>query len=132
MNCNYCENRHSPVGVHYNIENVRERFIPTYAHTQIFSPLADSQIVRCTPTFHSTALNVEGYRPATNQNLKRYGQTKKVGGESSLYRNESRERRQKDLNFDRDDYYNGDNSWYDPAKQELFDSLKGCTDGYSR
>jgi len=75
MTCNYCEERHSPLGVHYNIENVRERFIPTYAHTQIFEPIVESQHVRCTPTFHSTALNVDGYQPSANQHLKKYEQT---------------------------------------------------------
>lgn len=71
MICNYCE--HSPVKQHinYNIENVKERFIPTYTHSHIFSGNNNHDPhIRCTPTFHSTALNVDGYQILTNQHIK--------------------------------------------------------------
>lgn len=72
MICNYCTHSPSKLHHHYNIEQVKERFNPTYSHTHIFNPNGDApHSVRCTPTFHSTAFDVGGYRPLTNQHLKR-------------------------------------------------------------
>jgi hypothetical protein len=73
---------------HYNIEQVKERYNPTYAHAHIFNTNhAASLPVRCTPTFHSTAFDLAGYRPLTNQHLKRTPQEQK---NSTVYKNVSR------------------------------------------
>ena len=51
----------------YNIENVQERFIPTYYHTQIF-PAEELQPrkVRYTPTFKSNILPSDSKKPKKN------------------------------------------------------------------
>ena len=71
MSCNYCQNIKCSHSTHYDIANVRARFIPTYAHDQIFTEKNNTVPVRCTPTFHSSALDVRGYQPSANQHLKR-------------------------------------------------------------
>ena len=96
MKCNYCEKGHSQHSTHYNIANVRERFIPTYAHEQIFLQTGGgSANIRCTPTFHSTAFDVRGYQPNVNQHLRTASQ-KKEG--TVVYRNDSKLKREVALN----------------------------------
>jgi hypothetical protein len=125
MICNYCDQSPSKLHHHYNIEQVKERYNPTYTHNQIFQNNPHgSVLVRCTPTFHSTAFNVDGYRPLTNQHLKRTSEEKKG---VVNYRNVSGEKKQEELNPTHGFNLKLKNQWYDPAKQELFNSLQSCT-----
>jgi hypothetical protein len=71
MSCNYCQQTKCCHSTHYDVANVKERFIPTYTHAPIFTEKTNTVPVRCTPTFHSSALDVTGYQPTTNQHLKR-------------------------------------------------------------
>lgn len=51
----------------YNIENVQERFIPTYYHTQIFATEdVQPMKVRYTPTFHSRVMPSDPKIPDKN------------------------------------------------------------------
>jgi hypothetical protein len=132
MLCNYCQHSPSKLHHHYNIEHVKTRFNPTYSHTHIFNHDHDHPAtVRCTPTYHSTALDAQGYRPLTNQHLRKSAQQHKNGSEV-VYKNVSGEKKQEGLNTANKNFdLKLKNQWYDPAKQELFDSL--CvTERYSR
>lgn len=55
MICRYCE--HTDVlsqSSCFLIQNVKERYIPTYDHTPIFAKSEPNNYrVRCTPTYHS-------------------------------------------------------------------------------
>ena len=132
MLCNYCQHSPSKLHQHYNIEQVKTRFNPTYSHTPIFNqPTPHPATLRCTPTYHSTALDAQGYRPVTNQHLTNNTHNLKNGSEV-VYKNVSGEKKQEELNpankwFD----LKLKNQWYDPAKQELFDSLH-VSERYSR
>ncbi len=132
MLCNYCQHSPSKLHHHYNIEHVKTRNNPTYSHTNIFHQDQHHPLtVRCTPTYHSTALHAEGYRPVTNQHLRKSAHRLKNGNEV-VYLNVSGERKQEGLNTTNKNFdLKMKNQWYDPAKQELFDSL--ClTERYSR
>jgi hypothetical protein len=129
MHCNYCQNSSCKHSTHYNISNVRARFIPTYAHSPIFAEKEHlAATVRCTPTFHSTALEVSGYQPTVNQHLKKSIEQQTS---TSVYRNDSKSKRQGDLNPGSQGACSHQVEWYDPAKEQLFSALTGCS-RYSR
>lgn len=45
---------------------IKQRYIPTYVHQPIFEEIPSKpSLSRCTPTFHSTVFDNEGYQIVT-------------------------------------------------------------------
>lgn len=80
--------------------------------------------VRCTPTFHSSAMNTQGYQPITNQHLK-HNQIPTKAESTTTYMNRTNLLRQKDLNPNHN-CFNGNSKieWYDNAKTDLFANIR--------
>lgn len=113
MHCNYCEATNLRESRQYNIENVRERFNPTYLHTQIFNttqPLPSK--VRCTPTYHSQAFRVDGY--GHNCKGKCIKKSEAVQKNSNVFVDVKRTNKSGDFANSRgNSCYNGRVKWYD-------------------
>jgi len=114
MSCNNCQQIRCNHSTHYDVANVKERFIPTYAHDPIFTEKTNTVPVRCTPTFHSSVLDVTGYQPTTNQHLKK---TQAKIYEKTVYFNDSKNKKQADLNPRQEGVCSQKVQWFDPAKE---------------
>lgn len=132
MICPYCTQQEVSLARSYNIERVHERFIPTYFHTQIFSPveMAPQIKIRCTPTFHSQIMRVDGYgqtkkKSTNNTYYKRPSSAKEV-----VYKNCSKGKKQEQFyNRKGNCCYRSNELWYDSSKEDTFKRLEYCCRG---
>ena len=128
MSCSYCAGDTLKQSRCYLIENVRERFIPTYYHHPIFATTQPQHHrTRCTPTYHSQPINEGPHRCKPGKRTESRPKTPR-----STYSCEFRRCRDETFYDDRArKCYNSPTKWYDSGKANLLRNLSG-TDGYSK
>ena len=114
---------------------IKQRYIPTYVHQKIFEEAPSRPYSsRCTPTFHSTVFDTEGYNIKTIHS-KNINEPEEVISpkQKAIYCNQTQQKRVEDNSYPIKAFNASRDRWLDHTKEDIFSAIKnGQNHGYSR